>query len=244
MFQKKKNLLFNEKVKVTKDKVKSFSNKNRTCLLDMRAEKSLSKNDLELFDCFLFGGILGDVPPKDRTKELRDQEYEIRKIGVNQLPTDTAVLATKLILEGLNYEDINFIDDPEIPIDNIKPGSIYDCLSDFYLSDIDNFKQNLNKYPKIFNEDQINSLMKSFDLDEFIKIIKSKLTPNTSNTNSNDFKKIKAYDYQEIYSMNGFRYICDDYFSWSLDKKSIFNFPLISPGMFRIWKNYLSDPII
>lgn len=39
---------------------------NRICLLDMRGDKNLAPEDAENFDCFMFGGILGDHPPKDR----------------------------------------------------------------------------------------------------------------------------------------------------------------------------------
>lgn len=38
--------------------------KNRVCLLDPSAKKELSPEDGENFDIFLFGGILGDDPPR------------------------------------------------------------------------------------------------------------------------------------------------------------------------------------
>lgn len=62
----------------------------RLCLLDPRAEKVISPEDAELFDGFLFGGILGDDPPRDRTKELRKLGYEGRHLGSVQMTTDTA----------------------------------------------------------------------------------------------------------------------------------------------------------
>ena len=40
------------------------SARQRVCLLDPKAEKDLSPDDGELFDVFLFGGILGDDPPR------------------------------------------------------------------------------------------------------------------------------------------------------------------------------------
>lgn len=52
----------------------------RTILLDMRAEKELEPSDFENYDLFVFGGILGDHPPQDRTKELRNEGFEIRKL--------------------------------------------------------------------------------------------------------------------------------------------------------------------
>lgn len=39
-------------------------NKSRVCLLDPAAAKDLSPEDGETFDAFLFGGILGDDPPR------------------------------------------------------------------------------------------------------------------------------------------------------------------------------------
>lgn len=38
--------------------------RKRVCLLDPKAEKDLSPGDGDQFDVFLFGGILGDDPPR------------------------------------------------------------------------------------------------------------------------------------------------------------------------------------
>lgn len=40
------------------------ADKTRVCLLDPAAAKDLSPEDGETFDAFLFGGILGDDPPR------------------------------------------------------------------------------------------------------------------------------------------------------------------------------------
>jgi len=37
--------------------------------------------DKNKFDVFIFGGILGDHPPRDRTKVLRDLGFELRGLG-------------------------------------------------------------------------------------------------------------------------------------------------------------------
>ena len=37
---------------------------SKVCLLDMRAEKTLSPDDGSKFEVFIFGGILGDHPPQ------------------------------------------------------------------------------------------------------------------------------------------------------------------------------------
>jgi len=67
----------------------------------------------------VFGGILGDHPPKDRAKEFREQNFkQIRHLGKVQMTTDTAVLTSSEILElKQDITTMKFIDDPEIPID-------------------------------------------------------------------------------------------------------------------------------
>ena len=42
------------------------NNKTRTCLLDPAAEQELDPEDGSAFDVFLFGGILGDDPPRGK----------------------------------------------------------------------------------------------------------------------------------------------------------------------------------
>ncbi|KAG7698845.1 hypothetical protein KL930_002368 [Ogataea haglerorum] len=89
--------------------------KSKLCLLDPRAETDLQPLDKESFDYFIFGGILGDHPPRDRTSELKKKlECETRRLGNLQMTTDTAVRTTKMILEGTPFEKIEFIDYPEI----------------------------------------------------------------------------------------------------------------------------------
>jgi ribosome biogenesis SPOUT family RNA methylase Rps3 len=73
--------------------------KERVCLLDPRAPKVISPEDSEVFDVFLYGGILGDDPPRDRTGELRKLGFEGRHLGEKQMTTDTAVGVTKIVIE-------------------------------------------------------------------------------------------------------------------------------------------------
>ncbi|KAH3665410.1 hypothetical protein OGAPHI_003594 [Ogataea philodendri] len=90
-------------------------NTAKLCLLDPRAEIDLQPADKLKFDYFVFGGILGDHPPRDRTSELKHKlGCETRRLGHLQMTTDTAVRTTKLIVEGTKFEDIKFIDYPEI----------------------------------------------------------------------------------------------------------------------------------
>ena len=72
---------------------------HRVCLLDPKATKALCPDDGETFDWFLYGGILGDDPPRDRTAELRKLGFEGRNLGQIQMTTDTAVGVTKTVVE-------------------------------------------------------------------------------------------------------------------------------------------------
>lgn len=82
-----------------------LKNKN-LCVLDPNAEKLLSPN--ENFDYYVFGGILGDDPPSPRTKDELKVNGERRHLGKDQFPTDNAVLVTKKISDGSEYDKIPF----------------------------------------------------------------------------------------------------------------------------------------
>ncbi|KAK0727053.1 SAM-dependent RNA methyltransferase [Lasiosphaeria miniovina] len=90
-------------------------NKARVCLLDPAAAKDLSPEDGDTFDVFLFGGILGDDPPRDRTSELRKKGFEGRRLGPVQMTTDTAVRVTRMVVEGkIPVAEVPYLDFPEI----------------------------------------------------------------------------------------------------------------------------------
>ncbi|EHN00246.1 YOR021C-like protein [Saccharomyces cerevisiae x Saccharomyces kudriavzevii VIN7] len=89
----------------------------RVCLLDPRAAIDLQPEDAAKFDYFVFGGILGDHPPRDRTKELKTTYPNLlisRRLGDKQMTTDTAIRTTQLIVKDeTKFENIKFIDYPE-----------------------------------------------------------------------------------------------------------------------------------
>lgn len=97
-------------------------NKNKICVLSQYAAETLTSNDKNKFEYFLFGGILGDNPAKRRTediiKELKNKKikFEERNLGNKQMPTDVAVYVTKKILEGEKLNDFKFVDGLEIEI--------------------------------------------------------------------------------------------------------------------------------
>ncbi|CAK7267869.1 hypothetical protein SEPCBS119000_002770 [Sporothrix epigloea] len=89
--------------------------KARVCLLDPAAQQELSPEDGDLFDVFLFGGILGDDPPRDRTSELRKKGFTGRRLGPKQMTTDTAVRVTRIVAEQkIPLDDIPYLDFPEL----------------------------------------------------------------------------------------------------------------------------------
>ncbi|KAI5867116.1 DUF431-domain-containing protein [Durotheca rogersii] len=89
--------------------------RERVCLLDPQAQKDLDPDDKRLFDVFLFGGILGDDPPRDRTSELRMKGFEGRRLGPVQMTTDTAVRVTRMVIEEqFTLNKIPYIDFPEL----------------------------------------------------------------------------------------------------------------------------------
>lgn len=91
--------------------------KDRICLLDPQAADELHPDDAGRFDVFLFGGILGDDPPRDRTSELRKKGFKGRRLGPKQMTTDTAVRVTRLvILDQEPLEAIPYVDFPELKL--------------------------------------------------------------------------------------------------------------------------------
>ncbi|KAL9102594.1 MAG: hypothetical protein Q9163_002274 [Psora crenata] len=92
--------------------------KDRVCLLDPAAKDELCPEDGDNFDVFLFGGILGDQPPRDRTSELRNKGFVGRRLGPVQMTTDTAVRVTMMVVQQkIPLQEIPYIDYPELKID-------------------------------------------------------------------------------------------------------------------------------
>ncbi|KAA8917161.1 hypothetical protein TRICI_000685 [Trichomonascus ciferrii] len=89
--------------------------RSRVCLLDPSAQSEFLPSDDARFDYFLFGGILGDHPPRDRTGELRKKGFEGRHLGKVQMTTDTAVRVTKMVADKKTpLDSIDYVDFPEL----------------------------------------------------------------------------------------------------------------------------------
>ncbi|MBI3031908.1 hypothetical protein HYY69_00395 [Candidatus Woesearchaeota archaeon] len=95
-------------------------NLKKVCILDPLAEKTLSPDDKNKFDYFIFGGILGNYPADKRTKTKLSEHLicEKRNIGNVQMSTNTAVYVSWKILSGMKFEEFNFIDELVIPMDD------------------------------------------------------------------------------------------------------------------------------
>lgn len=88
---------------------------DKICLLDLRAEHTLAPKDNGEFEMFVFGGILGDHPPRDRTFALRKDFLRTRNLKTKQMSTDTAILVSDIILnDGYEIDQIPMIEDPEL----------------------------------------------------------------------------------------------------------------------------------
>ena len=82
-------------------------NQDNICFMDMRGPQILNPKDAETFDFLIFGGILGDHPPQDRAKDMREQFSNVRQLGTIQMTTDTALLVSREIMEeGRSFETL------------------------------------------------------------------------------------------------------------------------------------------
>lgn len=63
----------------------------------------------------VFGGVLGDHPPRDRPAPIRELFTAVRHLGSLQLATDTAVLVSRLVLcNGMSLGGIPMIEEPTV----------------------------------------------------------------------------------------------------------------------------------
>lgn len=103
--------------KVFNKSVKGMALEN-SCVLDPNAKELLSPSNSKKFDYFIFGGILGDNPPRKRTKEeltIFLNEIPAFNIGQEQMSTDNAVFAVnKIISKGKDFSKLKFQNGIEI----------------------------------------------------------------------------------------------------------------------------------
>ncbi len=87
-------------------------------VLDPEAKEELMPADCKKFDYLVFGGILGDYPPRKRTQEEITSKIDapIRNLGPIQMSTDTAVRVAKMISDGKKLSEIPFSDEISIEV--------------------------------------------------------------------------------------------------------------------------------
>lgn len=93
------------------------------CVLDPDAKKTIDYEDSKKFKYFIIGGILGDYPPKKRTKvELTKKlsNAEARNMGKKQFSTDNAVYVLKNILNGGSMKNMSFQNKLTVKINNVE----------------------------------------------------------------------------------------------------------------------------
>lgn len=105
--------------KVEKASVKDLKFEH-ACVLDPEAQQTLTPEIARKYEYFIFGGILGDNPPKDRTKtELtKFLPYPAFNLGREQMSTDTAVIVVKEIYDGTPLDKLRFVDKVEIEVED------------------------------------------------------------------------------------------------------------------------------
>lgn len=94
----------------------------KACVLDPEAKQLLTPEIAKRYNYFIFGGILGDDPPRARTKEelTRFLSYPAFNLGKSQMSTDTAVIVTKLICDGKKLSSLKFQQGIEVKINSYE----------------------------------------------------------------------------------------------------------------------------
>ncbi|MBW2972176.1 hypothetical protein KY359_04030 [Candidatus Woesearchaeota archaeon] len=105
-----------DRIETRKEKAAALGLK-RVCVLDPAAEKTLEPSDAGRFDNLVFGGIMGDYPPRARTAELVVPGAERRNLGKDQFSTDNAVMVAKQIISGKRLSELEFQQDFVIRMD-------------------------------------------------------------------------------------------------------------------------------
>ncbi|MBS3090929.1 hypothetical protein J4217_00590 [Candidatus Pacearchaeota archaeon] len=107
--------------KVIEKSVKDLDLKN-SCVLDPEAKQTLVPKSAKKFKYFIFGGILGDYPPKKRTKKelTKFVKGKERNLGKKQFSTDNAVFVVHEITRGKALNKMEFKNKLIIKINNIE----------------------------------------------------------------------------------------------------------------------------
>jgi len=127
---------------------------SKVCILDPEANSTLSSEDSSLFEYFIFGGILGDYPPRKRTKEELSKfipDCEKRDIGKEQMSTDNAVFTVFQIVHGKNFSDLKFKDGISVEINDFESIDLpyrYNIIKEKFGSEVPFISEKVIEYLK------------------------------------------------------------------------------------------------
>lgn len=95
---------------------------DNVCILDPDAKKTLTPKESKKFKYYIIGGILGDYPPKKRTKvELTSKMKGVaRNMGKQQFSTDNAVYVLERIISGTPLSKLKFQNKLNIKINKVE----------------------------------------------------------------------------------------------------------------------------
>ena len=133
-----KNILFTN-VKSGRAKFKRFSEvesrsvleifpQERLVILDPLAKKRLAHDDLAGGAIAVIGGILGDHPPRGRTRALltsKAPKAKIRNLGRDQFPIDSAVYVVQTIMQEKELSTIPIKRGLILRV-KLKPSGVYE----------------------------------------------------------------------------------------------------------------------
>ncbi len=92
-----------------------WSDPRRVVILDPSADKLLEPREAREAEAIVVGGILGDHPPRGRTRRCiteRLVEAQARSLGPHQLSIDGAVYVTLRVIEGREPTSIPLVVNP------------------------------------------------------------------------------------------------------------------------------------
>lgn len=103
--------------KILKESVtKATFDKKKILILDPKAKKRLTKEDLKKYPLVVIGGILGEAKPKGRTEKFITEKMKgvaVRNIGNKQFSIDGTAVVLNAIKKGIKYK---VVENPEIKL--------------------------------------------------------------------------------------------------------------------------------
>lgn len=196
------------------------------CMMDMRGPKQLEPSDDDQFSLYVFGGILGDHPPRDRGKFLRELNFGLRQLGAKQMTTDTAIHVTKkVVIDKVPFECLNFVEKPEFPFDLQR-------TSQFHLNietPLGDDEQDGVKYNRLY------CMYKNIPKTEWEKVKDSHKDPFIEEKGAEEgdwafdcrSKKWNGEPLSHELTDMEFRYLVDPFSEYKFKGKNMKNFPLI-----------------